>query len=657
MRESQSPRGKMANHDETVSLAQELWQAICPPTYRGIVPYIGKSTALKPSEFDDHELNDRYWLDTRNCKHGRKINRQQIFELFGSYSGENPADVRQGMVMKIRLEYDFFRGVGMVMTGTGTLDTWMDKMSKPDVAADELAIYALSRFFNRHTLIYTKMRPWTTLAPEHSTSVETAHDKCQTHLVYLGNNMYGVLRPRPFVNVDAPMTLDEVLNPMIIRKTNNPTQQEPLNLTVALPTANEALDTGIVPDHFTNSENITTADADVTSPELPDDPTVPEVGAETTVLSDSQEDSEQSSFEQPVRTAAFCRAVEDARDKHLKVKLEMLTNAELEKYLNVKTDNTDTNKDNEETYSTPDPQPGTSQGSRTSRYNPVNYAESSASEGGAIHGDSSDSDWSENSTPSHPKTAAMYHGPSTARMAAQKLILATKSSTRIKPKTDVTPASSSGSSRTHSPDSAKSIGKQGSSKPAAKPKRKGVLSIKTHGLKKSKKDRTFSCKECNYRSDCVKLMNEHHIEEHDPVPCAECDHVSSTPSSHARHMYKHKHRDLACDDCYQKFAFKSELRAHKYSHRTERSFECMAANCNKTFKSDSELQKHVKIHEGNYWYCDCCTYKTPDVRNLQKHMVIHTEKLPHVCARCGKRFRWYEQMKRHYKNKSECPSN
>ena len=37
----------------------------------------------------------------------------------------------------------------------------------------------------------------------------------------------------------------------------------------------------------------------------------------------------------------------------------------------------------------------------------------------------------------------------------------------------------------------------------------------------------------------------------------------------------------------------------------------MASNCNKTFKSDSELQKHVKIHEGNYWYCDCCKYKSP----------------------------------------------
>ena len=185
----------------------------------------------------------------------------------------------------------------------------------------------------------------------------------------------------------------------------------------------------------------------------------------------------------------------------------------------------------------------------------------------------------------------------------------------------------------------------------------GVLSIKTHGIKKSKKERTFSCKECDYRSDCIKLLNEHHIDEHDPVPCAECDHVSSTPSSHAQHVYKHKHRDQVCEECNQSFAFKSELKAHKFSHRTERSFECMSPKCNKTFKSDSELQKACKIHEGNCeGNCDCCKYKTPDIRNLQKHMVNHTGKLPHVCARCGKKIKWYEQLKRHYNNKKECPS-
>ena len=108
------------------------------------------------------------------------------------------------------------------------------------------------------------MRPWITLAPEHSLSVELAHSRCQTHLVYLGHNMYGVLCPRPFVNVDAPLTLDEVLNPMLIRKSCNPMQQEPLNLSVVPPIVNKTLDTGNVSDHTVNNQdmlhNITTTE-------------------------------------------------------------------------------------------------------------------------------------------------------------------------------------------------------------------------------------------------------------------------------------------------------------------------------------------------------------------------------------------------------------
>ena len=74
----------MANHEDDGSLAQELWKAIHPFAYRGIVPYIGKNTAVKLKDFEQHDLNEKYWLDTRNCKQGKKINQQQMFELFSA---------------------------------------------------------------------------------------------------------------------------------------------------------------------------------------------------------------------------------------------------------------------------------------------------------------------------------------------------------------------------------------------------------------------------------------------------------------------------------------------------------------------------------------------------------------------------------------------
>ena len=576
----------MANHEDDGSLAQELWKTIDPFAYRGIVPYIGKNTAVKLKDFEQHDLNERYWLDTRNCKQGKKINRQQIFELFSAYSGELASDVREGMLVKIMLEKNFYRVARHVILGKSTIDTWMKKMSKMEVPGDELAIFALSRFYSRHTIIYTSIRPWTTLAPEHFNSIDEAHNRCQTHLVYLGQNMYGVLRPRPFENVEAPLSVDEVLNPMRLQQTNYPQQQEPLNLSV-LPHD----DYEIASDPTVCSKAASDTETSIKEGLDADDLEVPEVGAETTV---NQTDSDHSSLEitttPPTPTPptgpsiALCHAVEDARNKHYRVKLVLLTNAELEKYLNMKPDN-DIKIDNSDNVSADiESVPKRSAINPTNRHRvPVNYAESSISDGGSIHSDTTDSDLEvEHENPKRRK-AVSRHGPSLPRMAAQRIISDSKLTANQKDKTDCDQKSSSGSSRSHSPEMTQDlINRRLPSKP--KRKRKGELLIQTYGIKKARQNRIFRCKECEYKSYSIKLLNEHHIEEHDPVPCTECGHISATPSSHDQHFYKHKERKFSCDNCEQTFAFKSELNAHKYSHRNDRSFKCMASNCAKTFK-------------------------------------------------------------------------
>ena len=656
MRQCVYAHDKMANHEGDGSIAQELWQAIQPLTYRGIVPHIGKKTAVKLKDFDEHYLNENYWLDTRNCKHGRKVNRQQIFELFSAYSGEAATDVREGMLVKIRLDRDFYRRAGHVIFGTSNIDAWMKRMSNLTVPADELAIFVLSHLYNRHTMIYTSVRPWTTLALNDSTSIEEAHSRCQTHLVYLGQNMYGVLQPRPFVNVDAPLTMDEVLNPMWPRKRDAPEQDEPLNLS-ALP--QEDTDS-LVSNPTVHSTAASNTETSFDSPEavaLPtlSDPEVPEVSADTTVNliepSDQESNTRPPTPTAPSRTSlALCHAVEDACNKLFQVDLVPLTNAELERYLIMKPDNIIKTDNKNIVTSDSETPPKQSDKNPASRCAPVNYAESSVSDGGSIHGDTTDSD--QQPEPEKPKwrTAVSRHGPSLPRMATQRLIKKSRLTVNQKKNTDSDQRSSSGSSRSHSPETTK----YSKNRPTpSNQKRQGELSIQTFGIKKAKKDRTFSCKECDYKGTSIKLLNEHHVEQHNPVPCTECDHISATPSFHDQHLYKHKEQKFPCDDCEYSFVFKSELTAHRYSHRTDRSFKCMSANCGKTFKCDSELQKHIKKHGNVWWYCDCYTYKNRDIRNLQKHVVKHTKKLPHICVKCGKGFRWYQQLKRHI-GKKEC---
>ena len=130
-------------------------------------------------------------------------------------------------------------------------------------------------------------------------------------------------------------------------------------------------------------------------------------------------------------------------------------------------------------------------------------------------------------------------------------------------------------------------------------------------------------------------MNEHHHENHDPVTCADCGKTCSTPSSLAHHSYKHKERNCQCGTCQESFAFKSELNEHEFLHRTGRSFICVAKNCGKSFKTEPQLKKHVKVHDGIKWECDFCKYTHTDRRNVIQHEIRHTTKTPVAKASDG----------------------
>ena len=131
------------------SFAMELYNALKTFPFRGMVSFIRKSSSVTRKEFNDSEQSKEYWLDTRNCKRGRKVNKPCVFEMFGTFSNENAADVQAGMLAVICLDLDYYKKVGHVILGFKNIniEQWMNAMSKPDIAADELAIFALSKMY------------------------------------------------------------------------------------------------------------------------------------------------------------------------------------------------------------------------------------------------------------------------------------------------------------------------------------------------------------------------------------------------------------------------------------------------------------------------------------------------------------------------------
>ena len=81
----------------------------------------------------------------------------------------------------------------------------------------------------------------------------------------------------------------------------------------------------------------------------------------------------------------------------------------------------------------------------------------------------------------------------------------------------------------------------------------------------------------------------------------------------------------------------------------------MSKNCGKMYKSLNELNKDVLKHSSMVWDCDAknCEYSTNDIRNLRAHKEKHLEIRGFKCKPCAKYFKYFMQLKQHWK-KPEC---
>ena len=77
-------------------------------------------------------------------------------------------------------------------------------MTKPTTSADELAIFALSKIYQRHTVIFNASKPWSTLEPNGEILVEELFENCQIHLAYMGKDQYATLHRKPFIKRAEP---------------------------------------------------------------------------------------------------------------------------------------------------------------------------------------------------------------------------------------------------------------------------------------------------------------------------------------------------------------------------------------------------------------------------------------------------------------------
>ena len=108
-------------------------------------------------------ISTTHWIDVRNSYNGILINVDYLYEIFGAFSSEDAMTVRASIIKLIRAEHELYASVGGVVLGIRgcNLDEWLEEMETPETVPDELMLYALSRAYNRHTLVFCKNRIWT----------------------------------------------------------------------------------------------------------------------------------------------------------------------------------------------------------------------------------------------------------------------------------------------------------------------------------------------------------------------------------------------------------------------------------------------------------------------------------------------------------------
>ena len=220
-------QGKASAHIKMValSLTEEMFAAIQGLSYSESIRYISPGSGLQEGIFASLECSQYYDLDTRltfkgyQKKRGARwktmVNPTMMYTMFSVFADDSPQQVRKNMVQWINNnKIEFKKQTILAFTAKDSeLDSWLSSIDSNSMPGDEFALFVLCQMYTRHALIVTSTRIWTSVHPKHVLSDHDLQRKCDLHLIYLGGEAFGILKPKFEWKIDVPGGHIEMIEP------------------------------------------------------------------------------------------------------------------------------------------------------------------------------------------------------------------------------------------------------------------------------------------------------------------------------------------------------------------------------------------------------------------------------------------------------------
>ena len=161
--------------------------------------YISEGDSISLEFYKASKWVNYFTLDVSLTFKNGKVNPDHVYELFGSFNGLSAKEVRMDLLEYIYENIDFFEcrsSVCLALRGIG-MNTWVDMVKDSCICCDELALLGLSAMFQRHCLVVTKNKFWSTIETKEPLSIINLMKECSVRLLYLGNMKFGTLHWQP----------------------------------------------------------------------------------------------------------------------------------------------------------------------------------------------------------------------------------------------------------------------------------------------------------------------------------------------------------------------------------------------------------------------------------------------------------------------------